>query len=151
VNSFQNELAGNNMARKDEVSRTEALPHSGLADMRPNDIMRGTSEKFGKGSKVLRMSSGLGEISSQSSIASSPEKKGDHDQIIGESLADQAFGGLTSLMFSEELADSVLIGGGMDPKNWTMSTKSECEEDRAIKQAVHFKKIKKATQMAVKE
>lgn len=93
------------------------------------------------------MSSGLGEISSQSSIASSPEKRRDASPI-GESLADQAFGGLTSLMYSEDLADSVLLGA---TRNWTLSTKSDCEEDRAVKLAMHFKKVQKTTQAMVRD
>ena len=60
---------------------------------------------------------------------------------IGESLADQAFGGLSSLMYSErDLADSFVVGG-THCRNGTMSTRSESEDDRAMKFAMHLKRI----------
>ena len=117
-----------------------------MIDLRQSELMTGSSEVFVKGSKVLRINSGLREISSQSSIASSPEKHKERSPI-GESIADRTFGGLTSLMYSEDLADSVLLG---TDRNWTLSTKSDCEEDRAVKLAIHFNKVEKATQAAVR-
>jgi hypothetical protein len=53
------------------------------------------------------------------------------------------------LMCTEDLADSVLLGA--DTRNWTLSTKSDCEEDRAIKFTLYLKKVKKTTQTLVKD
>jgi len=62
-------------------------------------------------------------------------------------ITAQAFGGLSHLMYSEEeLADSFVLSGTDRRNHWTLSTKSDCEEDRALKFSLYLKKVKKATQ-----
>lgn len=93
----------------------------------------------------MSISGTLREISSQSSIASSPEKESDSEQSK-DIMTSQAFGGLSHLMYSEEeLADSFVVSGQHRRNHWTLSTKSDCEEDRALKFSLYLKKVKKAT------
>lgn len=59
----------------------------------------------------MSISGTLREISSQSSIASSPEKVSDTEGTK-EATKEQAFGGLSHLMYSDEaLADSYAVSG----------------------------------------
>jgi len=89
----------------------------------------------------MSISGNLRDISSQSSIASSPEMK---HEVIGESLFENEFGGLSTLMYSDkELADSLVVGANAD--HWTMSTKSENEEERSLKISLHLKQVKRTT------
>lgn len=45
-----------------------------------------------------------------------------------------------------------MVAGGTEGKNhWTLSTKSECEEDRAAKFSLHLKKIKKLTLSSLRD
>ena len=154
VNSLQNEQITNSLSKRDDVNRIEAI-NSGLfpTDLRPSELVKVStvSDVFLRGSAnhAMRMSiSGtLREISSQSSIASSPEKVSDAENTK-EKVAEGAFGGLSHLMYSEEaLADSYVVSG---PQHWTLSTKSDCEEDRALKFAMSLKRVRKTTQQAVK-
>jgi len=67
-------------------------------------------------------------------------------------LFEKEFGLLGHLVYSDkELANS-MVTGGLDGKNhWTLSTKSECEEDRATKFSLHLKRVKKFTMTSLKE
>lgn len=146
---MQNEQFTNSLTKKDDVNNRIDVINSGLlpTDLRPSELMKAStvSDVFIRNStnQIMRMSiSGtLREISSQSSIASSPEKGSDTENTK-DTKAAQAFGGLSHLMYSEEeLADSFVVGGA---QHWTLSTKSDCEEDRALKFSLHLKKVRKA-------
>ena len=49
------------------------------------------------------------------------------------------------------MANSVVAGGTEGKNHWTLSTKSECEEDRATKFSLHLKKIKKLTSSSLRD
>lgn len=68
--------------------------------------------------------------------------------MIGESLAEYSFGGLTTLMHSgKEFADSLVFRAD----HWTLSTKSDGEDDRAARFSAHLKKIKKAVIISIRQ
>lgn len=76
-------------------------------------------------------------------MASTP----DNPEILGESLAEYDFGGLTTLINSgNDVLDKIL-----KPDHWTISTKSEGEEDRAVRFSMHLKKFKKALSLQIRE
>jgi hypothetical protein len=114
-----------------DLIASEVIKASGV-----NDAFRKTPKQALR----VSISGALREISSQSSIASSPEKNID-TSLIGENVPDQEFGGLTSLMISDgQLADSFFLGGA-HCRNGTISTRSESDEDRAIKFSISLKRI----------
>ena len=64
----------------------------------------------------------------------------------------EIFGGLSHLMYSDkDLANSMLTGADGAKNHWTSSTKSESEEERAVKFSLHLKRIKKSVQTSLKE
>ena len=125
---------------KRELNREKIQTSLFPSEMRQSEFkVITTSEAFLKSSLGVRMSisGALREISSQSSIASSPER----DNKI-EVPYDQAFGGLSTLMYSDkDLADSFFVSGIDQRNHWTLSTKSECEEDRNVKFSMYLHKI----------
>ena len=59
---------------------------------------------------------------------------------------------LGHLVYSDrDLANSMVTGGAEGKNHWTLSTKSECEEERAAKFSLNLKRIKKLSLTSLKE
>ena len=69
-----------------------------------------------------------------------------------EEFFEKEFGLLGHLVYSDkDLANSMVTGGAEGKNHWTLSTKSEFEEDRATKFSLHLKRVKKFTMTSLKE
>ena len=143
MNSLQPELVKNSLAKNlDDVNNSGFLL---TYDLIASEVIKASgvnnaSRKTPKQALRVSISGALREISSHSSIASSPEKNIDTG-LMGENDPEHEFGGLTSLLVSDgQLADSFFLGGA-HCRNGTISTRSESDEDRAIKFAFSLRRI----------